>query len=133
MEVLKIDLAQDMDIFLHTLPSLPVFNDGGIKRAWNLVVGMVPHQLLTPLPLPHLPNRLRQFLKAMGITDMTTNLELVIKPVWPYVVGGYVASILLFFYVSHALDGDMPKARSFLSPRQNAVFRAPFVNKQAVI
>lgn len=39
-KILNMDLAQDMKIFIHVLPSIPVFNDGGIKRVWNFILGV---------------------------------------------------------------------------------------------
>ena len=99
-EILNMDLAQNddaenKDVFIHGLPTLAVFNDGGIKRAWNLMIGVVDHDLVPPSITPS-----AAFMETMKMEQIQSphhldahGIELEIVGIWPYVVGGYLRAI----------------------------------------
>lgn len=103
-DILNMDLAQNddpenRDVFIHGLPTLGVFNDGGIKRAWNLIIGIVDHHLI-PSPTTDANGQSMQFMDHMKLEQIQSphhreshGIELEIVGVWPYVVGGYLRAI----------------------------------------
>ncbi|ETO22146.1 hypothetical protein RFI_15055 [Reticulomyxa filosa] len=94
--ILKMDLAQDFEVFVHMLPSVAVFRDGGIKRAWVSIIGIVSKSLQTErLDIHSLSPLLNFALSVFHWTQFTTEVELEITPVWPYAVG---LQIFFFFF-----------------------------------
>ena len=97
MDLAQNDQAENRDVFIHGLPTLAVFNDGGIKRAWNLIIGIVDYDLVPP-PVPHAQSL--SFVEQLGMRLIQSphhveahGIELEVVGVWPYVVGGYLRAI----------------------------------------
>jgi len=104
-EILNMDLAQNdnvenKDVFIHGLPTLSVFNDGGIKRAWNMIIGVVDHDLMPAPSTQHHTARTMAFMERMKMEQIQAphhraahGIELEIVGIWPYAVGGYLRAI----------------------------------------
>ena len=105
-KILNMDLAQNdneenKDIFIHGLPTIAVFNDGGIKRAWNFIIGIIDHQLISQTKSITKNVVITDFIQTMDISNGIQSkyhtkkhgIELEILGVWPYAVGGYLRVI----------------------------------------
>lgn len=122
-KVLRSDLSQDMNLFFHALPSVAVFRDGQLKRAWNMIIGVWDKHILdsdsgsrkkgsnTVEKLDFTsrasgaPRNKRKFLyfygllsnDNLGITESNlahaAEISLEIVPVWPYTVGGWLRAM----------------------------------------
>eukprot|EP00485_Elphidium_margaritaceum_P017019 CAMPEP_0202730196 /NCGR_PEP_ID=MMETSP1385-20130828/186516_1 /ASSEMBLY_ACC=CAM_ASM_000861 /TAXON_ID=933848 /ORGANISM="Elphidium margaritaceum" /LENGTH=798 /DNA_ID=CAMNT_0049396469 /DNA_START=20 /DNA_END=2417 /DNA_ORIENTATION=+ len=127
-KILDMDLSQNDDdknneIFIHGLPSMAVFNDGGIKRAWCFILGvidteLIPHKralqntqqqtALDQIDLASIQSAIKRALQqtqqqtALDQIDLASiqsahhaahNIELEIVGVWPYAVAGYLRTI----------------------------------------
>merc|ERR1712113_1359743 len=95
MDLAQNDDPENKDVFIHGLPTLAVFNDGGIKRAWNLMIGVVDHDLV-----PSSITLSEEFMEIMKMERIQSphhlddhGIELEIVGIWPYVVAGYLRAI----------------------------------------
>ena len=99
MDLAQNDNIDNRDIFIHGLPSIAVFNDGGIKRAWNFILGIIDHQLVRPNAVQN-GKIIKAFIDRVDIGQFQSvhhreshELELELLGVWPYAVGGYLRVI----------------------------------------
>eukprot|EP01084_Bolivina_argentea_P046327 85313_1 len=109
-KILDMDLAQNENnnnnIFVHGLPSIPIFNDGNIKRSWNFIIGIIDYELID---YSHDLNINMKFMNYINIFDNIQslyhkkehNIEFEIIGIWPYAIGGYLRGITpeIFKYI----------------------------------
>ena len=126
-KVLSSDLSQDLNIFFHGLPTIRAFRDTGIKKAWNLIVGVWDKTLLSNVQHIDITDASRSSIPATHDTKLFLKFEsmffdnylnpdprnigfakkinLEIVPVWPYTVGGWLRTqtpeLAIYSYPDH--------------------------------